>query len=209
LIYILTNWCLGSTDQRLEHFSTKYLVLDLLLLLGAVDGWWLYGVTFQAFAILFLLASTLVISLTDFRFHLVPDRLTLLGIGVGLLIAVLSDHISMLDAIIGGGTGFALFYIMAVVGDHLLKRESMGGGDIKLAAMLGLFLGWQQLLLAVFLAAVLALVYTAVRWLLDRSSLQARIPFGPFLLYASLIAFALGDGLINSYWEAVDLSGMW
>ncbi len=203
MIYILTNWCLGSTDKRLGPFSAKYLILDLLLIFGGVGAFYLYGFTLQALAWLFLLAGALIISLTDFRYHLIPDRLTLPGIGVGLGIAFLSDHPPILDAIIGGTAGFALFYLMAVAGDRILKKESMGGGDIKLAAVLGLFLGWQQLLLAVLLAAVLALVYALCRSLHSRIPFRARIPFGPFLVYASVVAFAIGDELMGIYLDAV------
>jgi len=85
----------------------------------------------------------------------------------------------------------------------------MGGGDIKLAAMLGLFLGWQQFLLAVFLAAVLALLFVLARKLMSGMPPKARVPFGPFLVYASLIAFVFGSKLINIYLETVELGGIW
>ncbi len=198
MIYILTNWCLGSTNQRLEPFSAKYLTLDLLLVPGAVGVWWLYGFTLQALAPLLLLACALLTSLTDFHFHLIPNRLTYPGLAFGLLIAAISDHVTILEATIGGVVGFALFYLMAVAGERVLKKESMGGGDIKLAAMMGLVLGWQQLMLAVFLAAILALVYALFRSLVSHVPLRARIPFGPFLAYASLIAFVFGRAVTDT-----------
>jgi leader peptidase (prepilin peptidase)/N-methyltransferase len=208
LIYILTNWCLRSTDQQLGRFSARYLILDLLLMSGAVGAWYLCGVSLQTGAFLFLLANTLVVSLTDFRYHLIPDRLTLPGIGVGLLIALISDHVSMLEAVIGGGVGFVLFCLIAVAGDRVLKKKSMGGGDIKLAAMLGLFLGWQQLLLTVFMAALLALVFILGQTLLTSTSFKARVSFGPFLMYAALPSFALGHMLLDLYLEFAGLSGI-
>jgi len=169
------------------------------MILGLAAGWFLYGWSLRALALAILVVSALVISLTDFRYQVVPDRLTLPGIAIGLLIAAISAHITLANALIGGVTGFGIFYGLAWAGEKLLKKESMGGGDIKLAAMLGVFLGWQQLGLAVFLAAVSAVTYLLLIRLVTATPLRSRVPFGPFLAYSAVASFVFGERAIALY----------
>jgi len=169
------------------------------MLSGLAGGWLLYGWSIQALSSILLVVSALVISLTDFRYQVVPDRLTLPGICVGLLIAAISAHISLADAVVGGVAGFGILYILAWAGDKILKKESMGGGDIKLAAMLGVFLGWQQLGLTVFLAAASAIAYLLLRRLITGAAVRSRLPFGPFLAWCGICAFVIGDWLASAY----------
>ena len=108
---------------------------------------------------------------------------------------VLFGEEGVLDAVIGGIAGFALFYLAALVGERLLMKEAMGGGDIKLAAMLGLFVGWYPLLLSVFLPALLALLYAITKRIATGSSLRNELPFGPFLAMSAFITYLFGPGL--------------
>jgi leader peptidase (prepilin peptidase)/N-methyltransferase len=206
LIYLITNWSLKSLKYNLGPFTAAYLALDLLTIASAVGAWYLYGISWQTLAAFTLVLYALLISLTDFRFQVIPDRLILPGIALGLLVAGFSDHIGLLDAVVGGAFGLALFYMMADLGQRLLKKPSMGGGDIKLAAMIGVFLGWQKFLLVVLLASILGLVFALHRRLFLGDSFRSRVPFGPFLIYAALIAFVFGDKVIQLYLIWVGLS---
>jgi leader peptidase (prepilin peptidase)/N-methyltransferase len=92
-------------------------------------------------------------------------------------------------------------YLVAVYAEVAFQRESMGGGDINLLAMIGAFLGWRQVLLSFFLAvgagACLSLLLIATGVL----SRKDRIPFGPFLALGAVVALFGGDGLIDWYWR--------
>jgi leader peptidase (prepilin peptidase)/N-methyltransferase len=146
----------------------------------------------------------LVVTAIDFQFYIIPDKITIPGMILGLAASFVSPTVKPLDALIGLIAGGASLYLLAVVGDFLFKKESLGGGDIKLAAMLGAFLGWKSIIIIFFGAAVLGLVYSLIYMLFSRKMRQDRmIPFGPFLSLAALIALFFGNYLINLYVERV------
>jgi leader peptidase (prepilin peptidase)/N-methyltransferase len=190
LIYFLANWSLRSLRLDVGPFTTAYLLLDLLALVGALAAWCLYGLSWNSLTVFVLVLYALLVSLTDFRFQVIPDRLTLPGIALGLILAGLTDYIGLWDAVLGGAVGIGLFYLMAVLGGKLLKKPSMGGGDIKLATGIGILLGWQKLMLVVFLASILGLIYALCR--------RPLTWIGPFLIYAVLIVFVVGDKFMET-----------
>ncbi len=107
------------------------------------------GPTWQG-ARAFLLALALIaVTFTDFEFLLIPDRVTVPGIGIGLLTQLYPSPWNLLAGLAGCVLAGALFYVIA-----LLSRGGMGGGDVKLAAMIGAFLGWKLVLVAVFLSVL-------------------------------------------------------
>jgi leader peptidase (prepilin peptidase)/N-methyltransferase len=103
---------------------------------------------------------------------------------------------SLLGILVGGG----IFYLAAVLGEFLFKRESLGGGDIKLAMMLGAFLGWKNILLVLFLSALLGTLIGGLAFFFSKDVKETRtIPFGPFLALAAVVAMFVGDALISAY----------
>ena len=105
-----------------------------------------------------------------------------------------------MQSLIGVAVGGGALYLIALGGDFLFKKESMGGGDIKMAAMLGSFLGWQKVLLVFMTSAVVGLVVSIVMMAFSKALRKERlIPFGPFLSIAAVIAVAWGDQIIRYY----------
>ena len=98
--------------------------------------------------------------------------------------------------VVGGG----VLYLIAILGDWLFKKESMGGGDIKMTAMLGAFLGWQKVVLIFFGGAVIGLLVSIILLVISKDIRSSRvIPFGPFLASAAMIAIIYGDSIISFY----------
>jgi leader peptidase (prepilin peptidase)/N-methyltransferase len=149
---------------------------------------------------IFLFTSLMVIFFIDLKYQLIPDVITLPGIAVGLAFSLLSKSPSFLDSVIGLLSGGGLFYLVALAGDKIFKKESMGGGDIKLAAMLGAFLGWQKILLVFFLASLLGALVGIIFLILSPRLRENRlIPFGPFLAIATAICIFFGNRLVELY----------
>ena len=91
---------------------------------------------------------------------------------------------------------------LGLLGDFLFKKESLGGGDVKLAAMLGAFLGWQKVLFVFISSAALGLIGAVIMMALSKKMREThQIPFGPFLAAAAVIALFFGDKLISIYLE--------
>lgn len=197
LSYILLR---GKCRFCQERISITYPVVELLsgLLLLSLFSW--YGLSWAFASKLFLFTSLMVIFLIDLEHQLIPDVVTVPGIGAGLAFSLLSKSPPFLDSIIGLVAGGGLFFLVALAGDKIFKKESMGGGDIKLAAMLGAFLGWQSILLVFFLASFLGALVGIVFLILSPKLRESRlIPFGPFLAIATVISIFFGNRLVELY----------
>jgi leader peptidase (prepilin peptidase)/N-methyltransferase len=136
------------------------------------------------------------IALTDAREYLIPDEFTIGGLVLGLLFAAVGGGAELLQAAIGAATGFALLWVVGVGGTWLFKEEAMGGGDIKMMAMVGAFVGWQGVLLTVFLGALAGTLIFLPLTLLGRKKL---VPFGVFLALGAAITYLVGPAIMTWY----------
>ena len=106
----------------------------------------------------------------------------------------------IVDALIGAVVGYGALFAVALLGAFLFKKESMGGGDLKMTAMLGAFLGWQNVVLTFMLSAVVGLLFSLVFMLFSRAFREERrLPFGPYLAIAGFVALFWGDTLVDWY----------
>ena len=141
-----------------------------------------------------LLAALVAITLIDLRYQIIPDAITLPGVLAGFLASLASPRVSWLESAAGILLGGGLF-----VGVIVLSRGGMGGGDLKLGAMLGAFLGWSALLVALFVAVVLGGVSAVALLASGRFARKDAIPFGPFLALGGAVALFWGDALVGWY----------
>ena len=197
LSYILLG---GKCRFCQERISLIYPAVELLSGLIFLFLYLWYGLNWDFASNLFLFTSLMVIFFIDLKHQLIPDVITLPGIAVGLAFSLLSKSPSFLDSVIGIISGGGLFFLVALAGDKIFKKESMGGGDIKLAAMLGAFLGWQKILLVFFLASFLGALVGIIFLILSPKVRESRlIPFGPFMAVATAICIFFGNLLVEMY----------
>ena len=184
--------------------SWRYPAVELLTglaLVAVVSRWGVSGVSL-VYAV--VISSLIVVSFIDAQHQIIPDLITLPGVMLAVLASLLvpSLHgtahrgLSVARSVLGVAAGGGSIYLMGILGEFLFKREAMGGGDVKLMAMLGAVLGWQQVLLAFFIAPVLGSLVGIPLRLLRRQEL---IPYGPFLSVAAVIALGWGQTLIAWY----------
>jgi leader peptidase (prepilin peptidase) / N-methyltransferase len=177
--------------------SWRYPAIEgLTALLFAAAAWRSISTVDLLLAWLFL-AALVAIAGIDLEHQIVPDRITLPGIVVGFLTSFLGTRVPWLDSLLG---------ILAVAGILvavvILSGGGMGGGDVKLGAMMGAFLGYKLALLALFLAVILggfvalSLLFTGIRGRKDP------IPFGPFLATAAAVAMLWGETILTWYLRA-------
>jgi len=141
-----------------------------------------------------LLPALVVTTAIDLQHQMIPDAVTLPGIPVGLLLNVATGRISWVESAIGILVGGGLFFVIIIA-----SRGGMGGGDLKLGAMLGAFLGWRALLFGLFIAIVLGGVIGALLLLSGRRGRKDPIPFGPFLATGGAMALFWGERAV-SWW---------
>jgi leader peptidase (prepilin peptidase)/N-methyltransferase len=154
-----------------------------------------FGLSWNLLIALILIPVSIVVSVIDLKIQIIPNVISLPGILAGLaasLVPLSPVHFwnSLAGMLLGGG----IFYLVAVV-----SKGGMGGGDIKLIAMFGAFLGWQRCLLTIFVGVLLGSVVGVVLMLLKRKGRKDPIPFGPFLCIGALVSLFYGQAIIQWY----------
>ena len=184
----------GKCRDCKEGISFIYPIIEAITALLLLAGFFKFGLTFD-FLIYTLVAPTLVIiTAIDIEHQIIPDVITLPGIVLGL--AVGSYTIGYIDSFSGFLLGGGLFYLLAV-----LSNGGMGGGDIKYIAAAGALVGWQKVLLIIFIGAFLGSFMGLLQIVVQKKSRKSLIPFGPFLAAATLITLFYGNLLIKLYIE--------
>jgi leader peptidase (prepilin peptidase)/N-methyltransferase len=161
---------------------------------GLAFGPTLHGVVAAA-----LLAALFAITMIDLERKIIPDLITLPGILAGVAANLATGRVGWLDSLLGIAVGGVVFIAIALLGSWLAGQDAMGGGDIKLAAMLGAFLGWKVLLLSLFASALGGGILAAV---LLGSGLRGRkdpLPFGPFLAVGGAMGLFWGERMVRWY----------
>ncbi|CAN5440887.1 A24 family peptidase [soil metagenome] len=178
--------------------SIRYPIVELVtmgvfLLHYAVFGW----DALLAVRILFACAMIVLFAI-DLEHHLLPNVITLPGIVVGLICSLFVPP-GLLDAFIGALVGGAVLWLIGEAYYRYSGQEGMGGGDVKMLAMIGAFLGWQQVALTLVLSSVAGSVIGVLLIATRRGGLKNELPYGTFLALAALIASLVGERIIAWY----------
>ena len=150
------------------------------------------SMTFIVYGLLTL--ALLIVALIDLDHKIIPNIITLPGMVVGLGLSIGVLPITPLASLSGLIVGGAIFYIIA-----LISKGGMGGGDIKLIAMIGTFLGLQGGMFTIFASALLGSIVGLMLILLGKKGRKDRVPFGPFLSCGAILFMFSGDDLIQWY----------
>ena len=165
---------------------------------------------------LIFLSALIVVFFIDVDHQIIPDAVTLPLIVVGLLFAAApyaADFVGIQmtvtepgikDAFFGALSGFAGLYLIAILGEWVFRREAMGGGDIKLAAMMGAFLGFRRLMISLFVAFLLGVVIGPLVGLARGGRFREPIPFGPMLALGAAAALFFSEQLVDWYIGRLD-----
>jgi leader peptidase (prepilin peptidase)/N-methyltransferase len=193
-------WLRGKCAHCRKPISIRYPLVEAANAAMYCFFYWRFGASIDTIVFSALGSALIVIFLIDAEFQIIPDSITLPGTVVGLGVSFVPAGITPVQSLIGILVGGGVLYLIALAGDFLFKKESMGGGDIKMAAMLGAFLGWQKVVLIFMTSAVVGLVVSLVMMAFSQVLRKERlIPFGPFLSIAAVIAVAYGDQIIRYY----------
>jgi leader peptidase (prepilin peptidase)/N-methyltransferase len=197
LSYILLG---GKCRKCKEKISLQYPLVEFITPLLLVLTYWRFGLTWSFAARSILTLVLIATFFIDLKHRIIPDVLTLPGIIIGFLLSFLVKSPSFLQSLLGIAVGGGMFYLAAILGDLLFKKESMGGGDIKLAAMFGAFLGWQKIFLVFFVSALLGSLIGIISLYLSKEVKKTHaVPFGTFLALGAIITMFFGDTLISFY----------
>lgn len=200
----LLSWLMlrGRCRHCGASISVRYPVVELLTATVFVALAWAIGPTWELPAYLYLGAVGVALAVIDIDTHRLPDALTYPSMVVGALLLLLpaiadGDWGGYLRAVLGALALFAFYFVLV-----LIHPRGMGLGDVKLAAVLGLYLGWLgwgELLVGGFLGFLLAALVSIPLILFRGAGGKTKIPFGPFMLLGALAAILWGEQIWNGY----------
>ena len=196
---------LGKCRHCRQRISIIYPLVELLSAVLLVAAWHHFGqgISFLHYSVLLLLL--LPITFIDMHTKLILNVLTIPGIVVALLFACFSNDISIYQALLGTVLGGGFLFIIGTFGRVLFKKESMGGGDVKLGAMIGAFIG-PEVIIVLFFSFFLAFPIILIGLGSKRLSMTSSLPFGPFIALSTAIIVLFGDTLYQQYFQMMGIS---
>jgi leader peptidase (prepilin peptidase)/N-methyltransferase len=197
----VASWLLlrGRCRHCGKPISPHYLGVELLTGALYLICWWRLP-RLEALVPALVLTGVLVASaFIDAEHSIIPNGIVLFGAVAGAVCAVTTGRPAARDALLGALAGGAPLMAIDVVSRMILRKDGMGGGDVKLMAMAGLFLGWKAVLLALVLAVAAGGLAGAVLLALRVMKKGDYFPFGPFLAAGCFVSLAFGSGILESY----------
>ncbi|MEK6743884.1 MAG: prepilin peptidase [Nitrospirota bacterium] len=209
-----------------QHISWRYPLVELMNGLLYLWAFTEFGITGEAFLVMALCSSLVVITFIDLDHQIIPDIITYPGMVIGLVVAPFFmstldaplpfglDSVlpslgqygaAFLNAFIGLLLGGAPLYLIGLLWEKLRKVEAMGGGDVKYMAMVGSFLGWKGAFLTIMLGAMTGSIVGVALILLKKHQADKVIPFGPFLAFGTLMTLFQGSDIISWYLALISI----
>jgi len=196
LSYILLK---GRCRNCKSKISIQYPVVEFLTGFIYLIIYLIYGLSIQTLIYIILSSALVIIAFIDLNEQIVPDVISLPGIVIGFIISFFVPYILFINSALGIVVGGGIILVIGLVGSVIFKKEAMGGGDVKLAAMIGAFLGWRYIMISLFLGFFLGALAGIILILSKIKSREDVIPFGPFIALGSIITLLWGEKIISWY----------
>lgn len=174
--------------------SVQYVSVEIFNAIGYIFLFREFGPSPEFIIYALFFSSLVVLSVIDLYYKILPDVITIPGIILGITLSAFILSTGLKNSIVGALIGGGLFYIVAVV-----SRGGMGGGDIKLIAMIGAFLGWRDVIITIMLASFTGAVVGVMMMIFLGKGRKYAIPFGPFLALGGMISMFFSEAIIEWY----------
>lgn len=179
--------------------SFRYPMVELTNGIGYAAILWHFGYTWTSAVYAMFFSALLTAAWIDFDHQVIPDVITLPGVGIGMLCASSILPIGLMNSALGIVLGGGILWGLAWLSPYLFGQEGMGGGDVKLLAMIGAFLGWQHVLMTLMIAAVVGALMGIGLLLLKIMKRKQYMPFGPFLAFGAVITLLFHAQVMEWY----------
>lgn len=194
---------LGKCRNCRQPISFRYPAVEALVGLLSLALFIRYGLTYQYLFFLLFAGSLVTVTFIDLDHQIIPDVISLPGILAGFLVSLLPGPVSWLDSLIGIVAGGGILWLIAFVYERITGKQGMGGGDVKLLAMIGGWMGWKALPFILLISSLAGTVIGGGALLLAGKGVRVRIPFGPFLSLGALLYFFFGPELTQWYYGLI------
>lgn len=196
LSYILL---MGRCRHCRTHIPLRYPIVELVSGLFALGIVARYGLTWQALFLYGLVAALLVVTFIDIDHQIIPNVITYPGVVIGFAASFLSGPTNYQESLLGIALGAGILIVVASGYYFFTKKEGMGGGDVKLLAMIGAFLGWRAVIFTIFVGSSVGTVLGLVVAMKNKEGRKTAVPFGPFLSLGALLYLFYGIEIIRWY----------
>ena len=160
-------------------------------------SFFVFGFTGNLFIALGIISMLIILSVSDITYYIIPDEILIFFSGYFIILnTIMKGIVPSLLSILSGLVLFGFMYLVMLIGNFLFKKETLGGGDIKLMFVVGLVLNPFLGLVSIFLASFLALPVSLLIMVTQKKNM---VPFGPFLISSCLIVFCLTEPLSNLF----------
>jgi leader peptidase (prepilin peptidase)/N-methyltransferase len=189
---------LGRCRRCRTRISLRYPVVELLtaavfVLHYAVFGWTALMVVRVLFA-----CALVVLFAIDLEHQILPNVITLPGLAAGLIFSLVFPP-GVLDALLGALVGGGVLWLIGEAYFRMTGQEGMGGGDVKMLAMVGAFLGWKLVLVTLIVSSIAGSLFGLIVILSRRGNLKQALPYGTFLAVGALLASLAGERIVDWY----------
>jgi leader peptidase (prepilin peptidase) / N-methyltransferase len=179
--------------------SFQYPLIEGITALTSLILFMKFGPSLSYLFYFLFVAALIVVTVIDLYHQIIPDVISLPGIGVGLLASLVLPQLTFFDSLKGLLLGGGSLFVVATLYQWLFKREGMGGGDVKLLAMIGAFLGWKAVILTILSGSLIGSIIGVSLMILKGKNFKYAIPFGPFLSLGAVISLFYGENIIRWY----------
>jgi len=185
-------WLKGRCRNCGQPISLRYPLVEMLTTACYLIIYLKWGLSLQTAVGWVFTGLLFVAAFIDIEQGIIPDRLTYPGMVAGLILSLLT--IGLRSSLSG-----LLLYGCFLLATALISRGGMGGGDVKMAGLIGSFLGWPGSIAALFLSSLLGGIWAVVLLLSKQATRKSAIKFGPFLSLGAWLVFVYGQQLIDLY----------
>jgi len=185
----------GKCKTCKTPISVKYPIMELITaILFSISFVFLHENVVEYILVMVFVSLMVIVTVSDMYYQIIPNIILIVFLPVIFTLRMFSDEIIWYYSIMGGILGFGFMYLISWYGKKRFKKEALGGGDIKLYFLVGLFLGVETVFISLMFSAILALIYSAIK-----HKKTGYLPFVPFIFGGSMIAYFFGVQFLDWY----------
>jgi leader peptidase (prepilin peptidase)/N-methyltransferase len=160
-----------------------------------------FGLTLEGLIYFVFISSLIIMTFIDIDHRIIPDVITLPGILIGLIASLALPTVGFKNAIVGMLVGGGSLWLVAWVYYLLTRKDGMGGGDIKLLAMMGTIIGLKGVIFTIFVSSAVGTVVGVTLMIIKGKDMKFAVPFGPFLSIGAITYIFFGHEIIRAYFN--------
>ncbi|MFV9646025.1 MAG: prepilin peptidase [Desulfobacterales bacterium] len=194
-------WLKGRCRNCNKPISFRYPLVEIISGVFALCTFLKFGPTLEALVYFAFITALVVITFIDIDHQIIPDLITLPGIPVCFLASFALPSITYKESLLGLLAGGGSLLLVGWTYYLIKKAEGMGGGDIKLMAMIGAMVGWKGVLFTIFVSSLVGTLVGITIMLRTKKGMKIAVPFGPFLSIGAITYIFWGPSLISWYFN--------